>query len=62
MNRRFGGDLRAAWLWSRQVVGAAPALRCEAVIEAVAGGVRQPVYRIGRDSLGRRSESTLPPP
>jgi len=58
--RHFGSDLRGAWLWSRQVVGTAPARRCEVVIEAVRGGVRQPVYRVARDSLGRRTEGTLP--
>jgi hypothetical protein len=60
-SRRFGGDLHSAWLWSREVVGTATSRPCEAVIEAVAGGARQPVYRVARDSAGRRREKPLPP-
>ncbi|MFL5575528.1 MAG: hypothetical protein ACJ79S_06120 [Gemmatimonadaceae bacterium] len=57
--RHFGRDLRGAWLWSRQVVGGAQARQCEVVIEAVSGGTHEAVYRIARDSLGRRTESVV---
>jgi hypothetical protein len=60
--RHFGRDLRGAWLWSHQVVGAAPARRCEVRIEAVGDRGRRLVYRIVRDSLGRRTEELLPRP
>ena len=58
--RHFGHDLRSAWLWTHQVIGAAPARRCEVQIEAVSGGLRHVVYRAVRDSLGRRTEEVLP--
>ena len=60
--RHFGRDLRGAWLWSRQVVGAAPAQRCDVRVEAVVAGTRRLVYRLVRDSLGRRAEEVLPAP
>jgi hypothetical protein len=60
--RRFGRDLRAAWLWARQVVGAATTLPCNAAIEAVEAGARRPVYRVARDALGHRTEQVLASP
>ena len=59
--RPFGRDLERAWLWSRQTVGASRAQQCEVVIEAMDGGARRPVYRIVRDSAGRRAEGVPTP-
>ena len=59
--RRFGGSLRLAVLWSREVVHEARAFPCEAVIEAVEDSSRQPVYHVVRDRTGLLTEGTLPP-
>ncbi len=39
-------------LWGRQAVDSARVLPCEAVIEAVEGGARYPVYRISHQESG----------
>ena len=52
MARRFSGDLRAAVLWSRQVVREARVLPCEVVVEAVRAGQRQSVFRTRRARTG----------
>jgi hypothetical protein len=57
--RRFGRDLRTAVLWSRQAVDTARVLPCEAVIDAVEGGTRRPVYRITR-APGGATEGAIP--
>ena len=58
--RHFGRDLRGAWLWTLQIMGAAPAPRCEVRIEAVRNRARRLVYRSVRNAEGRRTEDVLP--
>jgi hypothetical protein len=58
--RRFGGDLRAAVLWSRTVTDSARVVPCQVEIEAVQGGSREPVYRILR-STSHKEERVLTP-
>lgn len=54
--QHFGENLRRAVLWSRQVVGAARALPCEAVIVAVTDRGRVTVYRVAWTEGGRTEE------
>lgn len=61
MGRRFGRDLRAAVLWSRQVVGSSRLPACEVVISAVIQHEQRPVYYVSRSGSGMRSEGVLLP-
>jgi hypothetical protein len=59
--RRFGPDVRTAFLWSNERVHTATYLPCTATMHAVRGGQRTAVYRVSRTRDGAYREELLHP-
>src|SRR4029453_12409308 len=58
--RRFGPDVRSAFLWSTERVHTATYLPCTATMHAVRGGQRTAVYRVSRTRDGVYRKEPLP--